>query len=248
MKINFFKVTVKTKLLDKIQIMKNKKNLLSENKIVDLPSHTIDINRYRWQNYNWSEFGEEWTESAKLYKGIDPQKWKQSLINNLMLKNFEKDRIIVEIGSGAGRWTEHLQKIAKKIIVTDITQKSIEICKKRFELKNNVEYKIIKNGLDFIDDNYIEYVWSYDVFVHINPSDVENYVKDLSRILKPNGLAIIHHSGSFASYKDRSAWRAYLGKKQFANFIDKYGMKIIEQNESLVHLEGDVITIFSKPP
>ena len=31
-------------------------------------------------------------------------------------------------------------------------------------------------------------------------------------------------------------------------FIDKYGMKIIEQNESLVHLEGDVITIFSKPP
>ena len=35
---------------------------------------------------------------------------------------------------------------------------------------------------------------SNDVFVHISASDIKLYVSEFSRILMPDGMAIIHHS------------------------------------------------------
>jgi len=121
--------------------------------------------------------------------------------------------------------------------------------KKRFKSKTNIKYELIDKRLDFIQNNTLDFVWSYDVFVHINPSDVDRYIKDLERILKIGGYAVIHHSGTYPLYKGKKeAWRAYMGRKQFANLVKKYGMKVIEQNETLVHLPGDVITTFTKQP
>jgi len=53
---------------------------------------------------------------------------------------------------------------------------------------------ITDGALSFIENNSVDYIWSYDVFVHINPTDVEKYIIEFSRILKPHGYGIIHHS------------------------------------------------------
>lgn len=36
--------------------------------------------------------------------------------------------------------------------------------------------------LDFIEDETIDYIWAYDVFVHTDPTDIERYINDLSMI------------------------------------------------------------------
>ena len=165
-----------------------------------------------------------------------------------MLKYIKKDSVILEIGPGAGRWTEVLQPLAKKLIIADISTKCIEICKKRFNLKNNIEFKLIKKRLDFINDDCIDNVWSFAVFVHINPSDIDRYLKDISRILKPGGCAIIHHSGSYSDYHGSvEGWKVFMGAKQFSDLVKKHGMKILEQKKTLV-TTGDVISVFIKPP
>ena len=249
--IKFIFLRLPGRILDEFTILNKKNILLSEDEkhLVDLPSHSIESNRRIWNSWDWSDRGEEWTYDSQKYKGVDPIRWKTILKNEMLLKYIKNDSTTLEIGPGGGRWTEELQKLVKDLIIADISKKCLDICKERFKSKSNIEYNLIDKRLDFIEDNTIDYVWSYDVFVHINPSDVERYIEDIQRVLKPGGCAVIHHSGTYPLYKgNKEAWRAYLGKKQFANLVTKHGMKIIEQNETLVHLPGDVITVFAKQP
>jgi len=243
----FLRRLVWRNVLDKFVLWNKKDSLLSDGKLVDLPSHTIERNRREWNTYDWSEYGEEWVPEVQLKKGLDPTTWKNKLTNEVMMKYIKKGSSVLEIGPGGGRWTEILQPLAKTLIIGDISNKCIEICKKRFELKNNIEYKLIEKRLNFINDSQIDFIWSYGVFVHINPSDIDRYIEDFSRILKPGGCGVIHHCGIPSDYNDnKGGWSVFVGAELFAQLVKKHGMKIVEQNKTLVR-QGDVISIFVKP-
>jgi ubiquinone/menaquinone biosynthesis C-methylase UbiE len=173
------------------------------------------------------------------------------VVNQMMMKYLDENLKILEVGPGAGRWTEILQKKASKIILADISEKCLRICKDRFQKYSNIEYYLIKDrGLNCIESESLDYIWSYDVFVHINPTDTEQYMVDFQRILKSGGVAIIHHPG--ASTDDRGRirrkdFRSWIDGPFFAHLVVKHGMKIVEQDDALAHRPGDLITVFMKP-
>ena len=236
------------KSLDDFTYLTAKSSIDKENKPLDLPQHSVEENKKLWNEWDWSKKGEEWTIDVKGYKGLDPEVWKNNLIKEVMLKYIKKNSNILEIGPGGGRWTEFLIKLAKNLVIADITEKCLEICKERFSSEKNIEYKLIQKSLEFLEDNSINYIWSYDVFVHINPTDIEKYIKEFSRILVGGGLAIIHHSGEYSNFDDmKKGWRTFMGKDNFARIVNKYGLKMIIQDEESVHKPGDVISIFMKP-
>ncbi|MCH7951742.1 class I SAM-dependent methyltransferase [Patescibacteria group bacterium] len=212
--------------------------------------HTIEENKKRWNRYDWSYGGgEEWTKDVKRLKGIDPHQWKANLINKMMKKYITEGSTVLEIGPGAGRWTEILLKRVKQLLVADISERCLKICKERFKDRSNIEYFLIKDGgLNFIRTNSTDYIWSYDVFVHMNPTDIERYLAEFHRILKPNGVAIIHHAGTYPDesedYVRKEKFRSYIDKEFFAYLVKKHQMKTLEQNETLAHSPGDVITTF----
>lgn len=168
----------------------------------------------------------------------------------MMLKYIKRGSTILEIGPGAGRWTEHLQKMASRLLVADISARCLNICKKRFKACSNIEYYVVKDrGLDFTEDNSIDYAWSYDVFVHINPTDIEKYILDFQRILRPGGYGVVHHSGTYPDEEYASrGFRSYMDGEFFAHLVTKNGLEMIEQNETLAHNPGDLISVFMKPP
>ena len=229
------KQQVKVRVFDEYVSWKTKE------KIIDLPSHTLQENRQIWDNYDWSQKGEEWTFEAK-----DPGEWKKNLLEKMMFLYIQSDSIILEIGPGAGRWSEHLQKIAKKLILVDIAPNCLDLCKKRFAEKSNVEYYLIENNIDFLSNNSVDYVWSYDVFVHINPSDIARYIQNINRILRKEGIAIIHHSGGEYVSKDVEirGFRARMTAEKFRELVTAANMEIMEQNRDLVHKKGDIISVF----
>lgn len=165
-----------------------------------------------------------------------------------MLKYIKRGSTILEIGPGAGRWTEILQTLASRLIIADISEKCLDLCRERFKTHYNIEYNLIEGRLNFIDNDSIDYIWAYDVFVHINPTDVERYIEDFQRILKLGGCAIIHHSGTYSwEQRRRESSRSYVSGNLFAHLVAKHGMKMIEQNDTLVHKPGDLISVFIKP-
>jgi ubiquinone/menaquinone biosynthesis C-methylase UbiE len=209
---------------------------------LDDEGHGIARNYQTWQNWNWERGGEEWTVSPE---------WKRSLIKEIMLKYIEPEKSVLEIGPGAGRWTESLQKIAMSLILVDLSDKCIDFCKQRFHHCDNIQY-FVNNGasLDFIQDETVDFIWSFDVFVHINPSDTEKYIKEFSRILVSGGRGIIHHPAEGGQH---GGARSKITAELFSDMLKRYGLALVAQFDSWgekgefdVRFHHDTVTVFEK--
>jgi SAM-dependent methyltransferase len=183
------------------------------------------VNYEYWQRWDWALAGEEWTPS---------EAWKRSLIDDVMLMYVKPGTSILEIGPGAGRWTEALQRIAGHLIVVDISDRCIEICRERFASAPNIEFHVNDGrSLAAIATESVDAVWSYDVFVHIATSDIASYLGEIARVLRPGGRAVIHHAR--AGREDDSVdvgQRSSMTARLFAEMASASGLALLEQFDS----------------
>jgi ubiquinone/menaquinone biosynthesis C-methylase UbiE len=206
-----------------------------------LPGNTSVARNYeKWTNYDWGEAGEEWTSSPE---------WKQSLIDEAMLKYMNSSNDVLEVGPGAGRWTEALQKVAQNLLVVDLSDKCIELCRKRFARCSNIKF-FANDGfsLPFIPDESIDYLWSFDVFVHIAPCDAEKYAAEFSRIFRKGARGVIHHANEVVS---DGYWRSRMTGQRFSQILQGCGFTVIRQfsrwgDDEQYGVPGDLITVFEK--
>ncbi len=207
--------------------------------------NSIEQNIFMWNNYDWKNLGEEWSKS---------EKWKDKFIEVIINSNIKKDSVIVEIGPGAGRWTESLIKLASKLYLIEISETCLDICRKRFSEYNNVNYNLInKINLDFIEDKSIDYFFSFDVFVHLDIRDVSDYFKEFKKKLKDDGKIIVHYSkvgdkyGNFYSKYDRNDFE-YLVKKYNFEIVNEYDRDSLDvlMRDDINQKVKEVICVVSK--
>jgi ubiquinone/menaquinone biosynthesis C-methylase UbiE len=204
-------------------------------------SHIGAENELKWSHYSWKRGENEWTQS---------EEWKKSLIEHVMLKHIPPDHVVLEIGPGFGRWTRKLVEISRHLVVVDVTEKCIAHCKKLFADKNNIEFHVNDGrSLSDVADNSVDFVWSFDVFVHIEPPDIEQYLLEFRRVLKAGGVAVIHHG---ISGKTDFGWRSSLTQQTFSDLLEKHTFELLQQfdtwgeNDEFRVDSSDVISIFRK--
>lgn len=85
----------------------------------------------------------------------------------------------------------------------DLSPNCISFCRNRFNGFNNIVY-FINDGrtLSPIKDSSIDFIWSFDSFVHMDQSVIGSYFAEFRRVLKRGGRATIHHPGR----KHSSLW------------------------------------------
>ena len=204
------------------------------------------VNYEYWQRWDWSRRGEEWTLS---------EDWKRSLIDDVMRKHIKPGGTVVEIGPGAGRWTEALQTIAGRLIVVDLSDRCIELCRQRFSGASNIEFHVNDGrSLDAVASGSVDAVWSFDVFVHVAAPDVAAYVEAIARCLRPGGRAVIHHAGAGGA-RDAAdvGMRGDMTAAQFAALVRRHGLTLVEQFDSWgpggrhqVPWKWDVVSVFDR--
>ena len=192
--------------------------------------------RKLYNAYNWSSKGEEWTVSAE---------WKQGLIDEFLIPNVPEGGVVVEIGPGGGRWTEILQRRAGRLFVTDVSDQALANCRERFRECSNIEYLLGDGRSVTVPSSTVDAIWSYDVFVHINPLDARSYFREFARILRPGSLAVIHHPGSVRHNPSRSD----LTDAMVRDFCAEAGLDIMLQTSkfALGTNQGDVLSLVQKP-
>jgi ubiquinone/menaquinone biosynthesis C-methylase UbiE len=180
---------------------------------------TTDANLREWSEYDWSELGEEWNWSDD---------WKEHVLNEVALKHISAGGTVLEIGPGAGRWTETLLITAKRMILVDIAPKAIDLCKERFSGHDNISYFVgAGRSLDFIPDKSVDYIWSFDVFVTVNCRDADHYVKEFGRVLRPGGRGVIN---VFREELYVPIYRSVsLTDDVFCNLLRKHGLRVLEK-------------------
>ncbi len=142
--------------------------------------------------------------------------------------------VILELACGHGRHGEKIVSQAKNLILMDVLEENIKVCRERFSAFSNVLF-VVNNGFDFqpIESGSCTGIFSYDAMVHFSPDLVEAYLKDTARVLKPGGLALYHHSNYPAPldrhYGQNPHARNHMTKNLFADYARRSGLVVVEQ-------------------
>lgn len=141
---------------------------------------------------------------------------------------------VLELACGHGRHAEVAAKRAGKLIVADIHEANLEICRQRLSDHTNVEY-LLNNGYDYqpVPANSLTAIYCYDAMVHFSPDVVASYLADCGRVLVPGGHAFFHHSNYPApldrSYGSNPHARNHMTAGLFAELASQAGLEVVTQ-------------------
>ena len=220
--------------------------------------NTIQNNLRRWNDdYLWPENGDEWNGMAR-HCGVDYETWKQSLIDNFLIPHLSADATVLEIAPGRGRWTSYIVPRCQQLILVDLSPNCIEFCKEQFSSHPHVRYHVNDGeSLPQDLDGAVDFVWSFDAFVHMDRNVIRSYLAEIRRTLKPGGTAIIHHAGrthawlwlgflrqwgplgrhvfqflSMGRLSGNDGWRSNVSNKLVAQMVQETGMEIVSSQQT----------------
>ena len=160
---------------------------------------SIEENVREWNDdYDWHLEGELWSRPW----GSAAGQWYGSVYPRV--RRFLPASAILEIAPGFGRWTEFLLSHCDTLIGVDLSPRCIEACKQRFAGHDNARFESNDGrSLPMVADSSIDLAFSFDSLVHVEAEVLSDYLRELARVLKPDGVAFLHHS-NYGSYQ-RSA-------------------------------------------
>ena len=180
------------------------------------------------------------------------------------LANLQPSDRVLDVGCGIGRMaiplTNYLSKEGE-YWGFDIVKKGIEWCQSRISPKfsnfhfqhsdvcnkhYNPNGKVQAQNFQFsFDDESFDFVFLTSVFTHMFPSDLENYLSEISRVLKPEGKCLI----TFFILNEESENLVRLGRSAL-NFLYKIqGCITINENDpeaAIAYSEEFVLRLFKK--
>lgn len=111
-----------------------------------------------------------------------------------LTKTKSNELVALEIGCGGGRIMNAAAKYFKNVIGLDIHDNLGEADKFLKRMGNhNVETKKINNSTFPLEENSIDFIYSFIVFQHLMKIETfKSYLKEISRVLRNEGVAIIY--------------------------------------------------------
>jgi SAM-dependent methyltransferase len=168
---------------------------------------TIEENLKQWdQDYDWRFAGEPWSRAwgssgAEWYGCIYPR-----------IRRFLPASAILEIAPGFGRWTEFLLGHCDTLIGIDLTPKCIDGCRQRFAGRLGASFETNDgHSMPMVSDSSIDFAFSFDSLVHVEAETLKGYLTELARVLRPDGVAFLHHSNLGAYQRSNRALAPFQG-------------------------------------
>jgi SAM-dependent methyltransferase len=118
----------------------------------------------------------------------------------------------MEIGPGGGRITALLLPRTHELHLVDISDAMLQHVRDRFPNHHALRYHVNDGkSLPNLPPDSLDYVFSFDVFVHFESRLIYWYVKQIAELLKPGGVGVIHYSNVTTA----------LGWQQFAGEVEE---------------------------
>jgi ubiquinone/menaquinone biosynthesis C-methylase UbiE len=156
---------------------------------------SVDWNHEVWgSEHKWDSEGDEWSGMAA-YCGQPYPEWKAALVDTFLLPDLTATSDVLEVAPGHGRWSSMLVGTVRSLTLVDLSQSCIDACRERFADASNVTY-IVNDGTSLfgVADESIDFVWSFDSFVHMERDVIASYLREFARVLRPGGRIVIHHA------------------------------------------------------
>jgi ubiquinone/menaquinone biosynthesis C-methylase UbiE len=204
--------------------------------------NNIEEQRYWNSESVWADGGNEWNHEL----GMDYM-WENNI--GPMISPYAKGKVL-EIACGYGRITaEVIERCpdVETIYVSDLNETCISKCVERFGSKVAGYFVNDGKSLSSIPSEYVDFVLSYDAFVHMHMNVVISYLNEIERILKPGGYCSLHisrldegHELSFAN----PGGRAKLDHAVFQSSVENLNMSVVDKRIIRANHYSDVDDFF----
>jgi len=162
---------------------------------------TVEWNHSEWNSrYQWDESGDEWSAPW----GSARAQWLTCVYPRLA--SFLPASSVLEIAPGYGRWTQFLLPQCCSYLGVDLAENCVQACRERFAGQAHATFAV-NDGLTLpmAADESADLVFSFDSLVHAEADAVGSYLREIRRILSPDGVAFIHHSNAGAYHRTAAA-------------------------------------------
>jgi SAM-dependent methyltransferase len=150
----------------------------------------------------WSRYPEEWKTDPALSMGAETlgEEWGgpefADRVVELVGSYLGAEVDVLELGCGGGKFSRRLAPRCRSLLCSDISPRMIDHTRSTLSaqgLDGNVDYLVL-NGVDFsgVPDQSADFIFSYDVQLHLPPENVFSYMHDARRVLRDRGVFMLH--------------------------------------------------------
>jgi SAM-dependent methyltransferase len=151
----------------------------------------------------WSAYPKLWREDKSLNLGFTTlgeewggPKFADAIVERLAAEYLGPDVDVLELGCGGGKFSRRIAPRVRSLVCADISAPMLE--QTRNELARQGDAEGVEfcqlSGIDFhgIPDSSVDFIFSYDVQLHMQPQNIFSYMLDARRILRPGGTFMLH--------------------------------------------------------
>lgn len=170
-------------------------------------------------------------------------------------------RVGLEIGPGGGRFTVLLLQRVEFLNVADPSEAMLGQLKKRFVGVEALRmYQTDGMTLPPLGSATLDFVASFDVFVHFEPRLVFWYLRQIKRLLRPGGVGLIHYSNVMSpigwqqfemdlerNVRQRTYFASFgvMCPQLMEQFLTALNLEVISLNVAII--PRDAIAVFRNP-
>lgn len=169
------------------------------------PTDHVGYNRTSWDGYaaRWRSRGFRRTLAQQ---GVDPagleilgDEWGRAdagvaeIVDEWILSSVTGDSAVAEIGVGGGRIARLVADRVRRLLCFDLSPMMLEHAERALAGKGNVTLSLVEEPrLPHELGGTLDFVYSFDVFVHLDLHTQWKYIQEIARVLKPGGRAFLH--------------------------------------------------------
>ena len=147
--------------------------------------------------------GDEWGRKEDLHK----------IIEEFILSFVNQNSIVGEIGLGHGRVASRVAPKVKNLVGFDISRTFLKAARKKLASYANISFVLLKkNGFPEEFTNYFDFVYGFDVFVHLDLHSMRDWLLAIHQGLKPGGKFFVHT----ANLATEAGWQRFARQKKFS--------------------------------
>ena len=146
---------------------------------------------------------------------------------------FDASQTVLEIGSGGGRWTQYLARAAH-LIVVEYNAEAFGYLAQRFPSANLSTYHTSGFEMHGIPDASVDLVFTFDVFVHLEPEGIGAYLHEIERVLRPGGTAVVHYGDIRKDIAAHNPGFSRMTRARMEELIAETGLRTIDHDELIM--------------
>jgi SAM-dependent methyltransferase len=152
---------------------------------------------------NARALGEKWATPADL----------ERVLGEFLLPYVSERSVVGEIGSGGGRIAAHVAGEVAELHCFDISSRMLERAKTTLWAKSNVTYTLLDGpSLPPEQTDHFDFLYSFDVFPHLDLHTMWKYVREIRRTLKPGGRALVQT----ANLTTPAGWERFSAQDEYS--------------------------------